>query len=101
MSLEKVRNRVNKHRNWATNAMKANPNARNNDWELLFTALELNGVPLSSFTKQKIIETGINYHSLLRERQRIQSSGDLLPTCPKVLKSRRLLASYHAEIYGE
>lgn len=96
-----VRKTINKHRNWAINAMKENENARNNDWDLLLTALENQGVYFSELQKSHIKHCGINYHTLLRERQKIQSDGELLPTNPEILEKRRLLAADYAEHYSQ
>ncbi len=96
-----IRKRINKHRNWAVNAMKYNKEARNDDWELLFTTLALNGVVLNEAQKFQIKESGINYHTLLRERQRIQSSGQLLPTNKTVLEKRKLAEKEYKDYYSE
>lgn len=97
----KKRNRFNKHRNWAKAAMKKNPDTRNSDWLLLFQVLADNGVYLSGISKKQILESGVNFHTLLRERQRIQSNGELLPTDYEVLKRRRLLEKEYTEHYSK
>lgn len=95
----KKRTTFNKHRNYCKEAMNAVEEARNSDWILLFTALEQNGVILSTDERIGILESGINMHTLIRERQRIQSSGELLPTNPEVIKKRRLLQEEYREHY--
>ena len=93
------RHTFNKHRHYCKEAMTANEDARNSDWHLLFTALAQKGIELSDSQIWHIMHSGINMHTLIRERQRIQSSGELLPTNPEVLKKRRLLQEEYREHY--
>jgi hypothetical protein len=95
----KKRHTFNKHRHYCKEAMNAVEESRNSDWVLLFTALEQNGVELSESQRKSIMKSGINMHTLIRERQRIQSSGELLPTNPEVIKKRRLLQEEYREEY--
>lgn len=93
--------RVNRHREMAMKVLESSENARNNDWSLIFDALSIHGVEINYNTKIDIITSGVNVHTLVRERRRIQKTGLFLPTNPTVAKKRRLLAADYAEHYSE
>lgn len=96
-----LKKKINRHKEMAEQAMVSNPNTRNSDWTLLFEVLEQKGINLSKQLRINIVMSGINIHTLVRERRKIQSTGSFLPTDPEVLKRRRLLAADYAEHYGE
>ena len=95
----KKRSRFNKHKEWVTKAMEENEMARNSDWHLLFTVLKNRGIILNNSTIKEIINSEVNMHTLLRERQRIQSKGKLMPTDIDVLKRRRQLKNKYRNNY--
>lgn len=96
-----LKKRINRHKKFAMDALEVDENSRNNDWDLIFTSLTLNGVDISEEQQKAIKSSGINIHTLIRERRYIQKSGLYPPTNPEVLKKRRLLAADYAEHYSE
>jgi hypothetical protein len=92
--------KVNKHKELALEVMELNEESRNNDWVLIFDALSLSGVSIDTDTIVRIKKSGVNVHTLVRERRKIQSTGLFLPTNPEVEKRRRLRAADYAEHYS-
>lgn len=99
--MTKTIKRINHHKEWALNAMEENENCRNDDLELLFHVLSNKGVYFTDSQKQAIRFSGVEFKSLLRQRQRIQAEGKYLPTNPEILKKRRKMAAKYAKYYSE
>jgi len=96
-----IKEKIKSTRELVSNILTHNPNARNNDWELLFLALKEKGIKLPSWKRKQIMESGINFHTLLRERQKLQSEGLFLPTNPEVLKRRKRAEEVYREHYSQ
>jgi DNA modification methylase len=91
----------NTHRQWNEKAMTDNEMARNSDWHLLFEVLKNQGVMLNETQKFHILHSGVNMHTLLRERRRIQKEGLLIPTDQEVAKKRKLYQEYFEQNYSK
>jgi hypothetical protein len=93
--------RINSHRQMVMAALSNNLLCREDDLELFFEVLCSKGVNLSENQKYSIKHSGVEFKTLLRERQRFQSKGEFLPSNPEVLKKRKKLASEYTEHYSE
>lgn len=71
-----------------------NEEARNNDWIMIFDALEKgSGIKLPAFYKNAILDSKINPHSLLRQRRIVQKEmRNLKPTNPIIEAKRKKLS---------
>lgn len=96
-----LKKKINRHKELALEVLELSEDARNSDWDLLFDSLSISGVEIDLNTQKVIKSSGVNIHTLVRERRRIQANGLFLPTNPEVLKKRRLLAADYAEHYSE
>jgi hypothetical protein len=96
-----TKKRINRHREMAIEAMEQNPICRDSDLELLFQVLYNKGVILSDSQKYAIRNSGVEFKTLLRQRQLLQSQGLFLPINPEVAKKRRRMAAEYAEHYSE
>lgn len=99
--MSKTRRRINKHMEMAINAMESNPICRDNDLELYFQVLSNKGITLSDKIKDEIRFSGIEFKTLVRQRQQLQHDGKYLPTTLEIRKKRRKLAAEFAEHYSE
>jgi hypothetical protein len=91
----------NRHKEMNKKAMTENEMARNSDWHLLFEVLKNQGIHLNESQKHHILYSGVNLHTMLRERRRIQKDGELIPTDPVVAKQRKLYQEYFEENYSK
>jgi hypothetical protein len=96
-----LKKRINKHQVMAIYAMESNPECRNDDMELIIQVLSNQGVNLTESQKHAIKTCGVEFKTLLRQRQYLQSIGKYLPTRPEVLKKRRKLSADCSEYYAE
>ena len=96
-----VRNKINRHQVMAMYALEHNEECRNDDMELILQVLSNQGVNLTESQKYAIKHCGVDFKTLLRQRQLLQSKGFFLPTKPEVLKKRRKLAAECSEFYSE
>lgn len=96
-----ARNKINRHQVMAIYALESNPECRNDDTELMLEVLSNQGVILTEEQKNAIKHCGVEFKTLLRQRQFLQSKGYFLPTKKEVLKKRRKLAAEYAEYYSE
>lgn len=87
----------NRHREWAKAAMRKNAEARNSDWELMFQILEDEGIALRDKHKEAIRNSGLNMHTMVRERRRLQAEGEYIPTRTEVLKVRKLYEQHYIQ----
>lgn len=97
---KRIRSKINRHRELAKTILENYPNARNDDWDLLFWALNENNVYIPFSIRDKIKKSGLNYHSLLRERQKLQSEGYYIPTDLEIIKRRRISEEVYREHYS-
>jgi hypothetical protein len=91
-----------KHKDIVMESLEKNENSRNCDWELFFDSLErVEGKYIPNYMRQYIKNSAINFKTLMRERQRIQSSGLFPPTDEEVLRKRKLYQEEYTEHYSE
>lgn len=96
-----TKKRINSHREMAIKAMEENSICRDSDLELLFQVLYNKGVILNESQKYAIRHCGVEFKTLLRQRQRLQAEGKYLPTNPEIAKKRRKLAAEFSEHYSD
>jgi hypothetical protein len=96
-----TKKKLNNHREMVIKAMETNPECRNDDTELVIQVLSDKGINLTESQKYAIKTCGVEFKTLLRQRQRLQSEGKYLPTKPEIMKRRRKLAVEYTEHYSE
>lgn len=96
-----TKKRINSHKQMVIAALSNNLLCREDDLELFFEALCNKGVNLTESQKYAIKHSGVEFKTLLRERQRLQSNGEFLPSNPEILKKRKKLALEFTEHYSK
>ena len=96
-----TKRKIETHKDLTLRAMNENVECRNSDIELLLQVLSYKGVELSRMQKNVIRYCGVEFNTLLRARQRIQSEGNLLPTNLNVAKKRRKMQLEYTKHFSE
>jgi len=77
------------------------PESRNDDFYLYLIYIRLFEPKLSGYIKYipfNLVKTATRFETIRRCRQKLQESGQYLPTDPKVLRKRRKLAEAYRKV---